>query len=298
MSRIRSIHPGLWTDEAFVTLSAFARLLFISMWNECDDKGIFVWSPLQLKMRCLPGDNADAAALLSEIETAGFVLKYEVGGKFYGAVRNFAKFQRPKKPNDVHPATAEVLAFAGHGGEPMEDAPAPVPNQLPTGGEKPPQMKEEGGKEVSPPTPRKRGSGERQMLPSDWEAPLVADLSPQAQTCAAQWTGASYATHAEAFKNYWRSERKMKADWNGTWANRVVDIHDKVMRAQKFGNAPPDTPKATADPNAGKAFARYQAGEISFEEFDRSRRESEPRRTASTGPPRPIGQLLPRLATG
>ncbi len=53
-----------------------------------------------------------------------------------------------------------------------------------------------------------------------------------------------------------------------------------------------------ADPNAGKALARYQAGEISFEEFDRSRRESEPRRTGSTGPPRPIGQLLPRLATG
>ena len=90
----------------------------------------------------------------------------------------------------------------------------------------------------------------------------------------------------------------MKADWNGTWANRVVDIHDRVLRAQKFGNAPPDSPKAATDPNAGKAFARYQAGEISFEEFDRSRRESEPRRASSTGPPRSISQLLPRLATG
>ena len=65
-----------------------------------------------------------------------------------------------------------------------------------------------------------------------------------------------------------------------------------VKSAAKPADAKP------ADPNAGKSLARYQAGEISFEEFDRTRRESEPRRTTSTGPPRPIGQLLPRLATG
>ena len=34
MSRIRSIHPGLWTDEAFMALSAPARLLLIGLWTE------------------------------------------------------------------------------------------------------------------------------------------------------------------------------------------------------------------------------------------------------------------------
>ena len=68
MSRIRSIHPGIWTDEAFVSLSGFARLMFIGLWNECDDKGTFQWSPLQMKMRILPADNVNAAELLSEIE--------------------------------------------------------------------------------------------------------------------------------------------------------------------------------------------------------------------------------------
>ena len=298
MSRIRSIHPGLWTDEAFVTLSAFARLLFISMWNECDDKGIFVWSPLQLKMRCLPGDNADAGALLNEIEAAGFVRKYDVCGKFYGAVRNFGKFQRPKKPNDIHPATAEILAFAGHGGEPVGEAPASVPNQLPTGGEKSPQMEDEGGKgEEAPPAPRKRGDGVKTIIAEDWKVPAVAELPAKARACAELWTDSSYATHAEAFHGYWRSRRTQYADWRATWANRVIALHSQVMRDQKFGNAPPDSPKAAADPNAGKAFARYQAGEITFEEFNRTRSQTEPRRTA-TGPPRPIADLLPRLATG
>lgn len=147
MSRIRSIHPGLWTDVDFVGLSAFARLLFVGLWNECDDKGIFVWSPLQLKMRVLPADNVDAAALLDEIEAAGSVKKYEIGGKLYGAVRNFAKFQRPKKPNNIHPASPQILAFAGHNSEPVAFEDEAVENQLPTGGEIAPQMEDGGGKE-------------------------------------------------------------------------------------------------------------------------------------------------------
>lgn len=155
MSRIRSIHPGLWTDEAFVGLSSFARLLYIGLWNECDDKGIFPWSPLQMKMRLLPADNVDAKDLLAEIEAASCVMRYEIGGKSYGAVRNFAKFQRPKKPNNIHPATPEVLAFAGHSPEPIEDDGEEVPHSFPTPSELPPQMEDGGGRmeeeeEVSP----------------------------------------------------------------------------------------------------------------------------------------------------
>jgi hypothetical protein len=144
MSRIRSIHPGIWTDEAFVCISSFARLMLIGIWTECDDKGIFQWSPLKLKMRILPADNIDAAGLLEELCQLGFVKKYEIDGKSFGVVRNFAKFQRPKKPNDIYPSTAEILAFAGHNPEPVPNKEEPVPNQFPTNGEKAPQM-EDGG---------------------------------------------------------------------------------------------------------------------------------------------------------
>lgn len=139
MSRIRSIHPGLWTDEDFVTLSGFARLLFIGLWNECDDKGLFEWKPLTLKMRLMPADHVEVGELLAEIEAAGCVKRYEVDGRSYGAVRNFCKFQRPKKPNDVHPITAEIRGFVSLSSE-------PVPNQFPTDGEIAPQMEEGGGK--------------------------------------------------------------------------------------------------------------------------------------------------------
>lgn len=151
MSRIRSIHPGIWTDVEFVGLSPLARLLFIGIWNECDDKGIFLWSPLHLKMRILPADNVDASALLEEIEAAGNIRRYDVDGKSYGVVKNFAKFQRPKKPNDIHPASPEVLAFAGHTSEPAPDEQDEVRKEFPTNGEKSPQREEGGGKGSSEP---------------------------------------------------------------------------------------------------------------------------------------------------
>lgn len=137
MARIRSIHPGLWTDEKFVSVSPMARLLFMGIWNECDDAGSFEWSPLKLKMRLLPADNADVVSLLAELEGVGCIMKYEIDGREYGAVRNFVQFQRPKKPNQTYPQTEEVRKWCG-------EKQSSVPNQFPTASEIAPQM-EDGG---------------------------------------------------------------------------------------------------------------------------------------------------------
>lgn len=127
MSRIRSIHPGLWTDEAFVTLTPVARLFLIGLWNECDDRGIFQWSPLQLKMRILPLEGTQPEKLLMELVETGFVLSYILAGKQFGAVKNFMKFQHPKKPRFVFPVTDDVCHFVSDG--------EAVPNQFPTSSE-------------------------------------------------------------------------------------------------------------------------------------------------------------------
>lgn len=180
MSRIRSVHPGLWTDVEFVSLSPFARLLFIGIWNECDDKGVFVCSPLQLKMRLLPADNIDAAELLREISEAGLISRYEWDGKSYAGVKNFAKFQRPKKPNDIHPAPQAVLAFCGHDGEPAHAEPHEVRNQFPTSGEKSPQMEEGGGNGYS--EANASGDAVLNLFPTDEKIPVPAP--PAAPTAA------------------------------------------------------------------------------------------------------------------
>lgn len=111
MARIRSVYPGQWTDEAFVSLSPFARLLAIAIRTECDDRGVFEWKPITLKMRLLPADNVDMGALMAELAAADQIASYEIDGRQYGAVRNFCKFQRPKKPNYTHPVTDRVLNY-------------------------------------------------------------------------------------------------------------------------------------------------------------------------------------------
>lgn len=154
MARIRSIHPGWFTDEAWVSVSFEARLLGIGIWTECDDQGVFEWKPITIKMRLFPADNLDIAALLAELADAGLVRQFDVGGKKYGAVRNFCKFQRPKKPRPVHPMPSQFRTYVGSddvsgelddvedgsSGEPEEDEAPPVPRK----GENPKQMEVEG----------------------------------------------------------------------------------------------------------------------------------------------------------
>jgi hypothetical protein len=123
----------------------------MGIWNECDDQGSFEWSPLKLKMRILPADNADAVELLTELKEAGCLTEYEIDGRKLGAVRNFAVYQRPKKPNSVYPQTDEVRNYVGIKAD-------EVPNQFPTSGENSPQMEDGGCSSSSEP----KGSGAAQ----------------------------------------------------------------------------------------------------------------------------------------
>lgn len=177
MARIRSIHPGLWTDEAFVSTSRDARLLFIGLLNECDDQGAFEWKPRQIKMRLCAADDVDVATVgrwLEELADANLMKHYTANGADYGAVRNFKEWQRPKKPNRLHPMPPEFRTYSGPkdiSSEPTEDITQPGgeptpplrqssseptdvkagadPPETQPGGEIPPQMEDggEGGRE-------------------------------------------------------------------------------------------------------------------------------------------------------
>jgi hypothetical protein len=113
MARIRSVHPGLWTDEDFVALTPFARLLYIALWNECDDHGVFDHNPRKLKIRLLPMDAVDVDALLDELDTFGMITRFSCNERDYGAVRNFRRYQRPESPKHWHPFPAEIDAWVG-----------------------------------------------------------------------------------------------------------------------------------------------------------------------------------------
>lgn len=115
MSRIRSIHPGLWTDEAFATLSDAAGLLLLALGTEADDQGVFPWKPAVLRMRLRPAKDGDIEPLLEELLKAGWLKRFSAEGRAYGAIRNFRRHQRPREPVTHHPLPPRLAAFVGLG---------------------------------------------------------------------------------------------------------------------------------------------------------------------------------------
>lgn len=180
MSRIRSLHPGLFTDDRYMGISLAARELLKGLWCEADDQGVFEWRPLTLKARIMPADAVDVGNLLSELSDAMFVSAFDEGGKRYGAIRNFRKFQRPKRPTKSYPLPAGLRNYVGlpgehsaadddDGGNDPHGSPAmggngyvhptDVPPIAPPCGGNPPQMEDEG-----------EGEGSKNLPPADSES--------------------------------------------------------------------------------------------------------------------------------
>ena len=99
MARIRSIHPKFFTDEAVLGLSCDAQVFLIGLWTEADDQGVFEWKPLTLRARLRPGKDGPVDGILAELAQARCIRHFEHDGRQFGAIRNFCKYQRPRRPN-------------------------------------------------------------------------------------------------------------------------------------------------------------------------------------------------------
>lgn len=259
MARIRSIHPGLWTDEAFVTISPVTALVYIGLLNEADDWGVFEWKPIQIKMRLRPASAEtadDIEALLTEMEQTSppMIMRFEVDGKQYGAVRNFNKWQRPKKPAGTPPKDAKVRNFlflnpdgsrrrAETGRPPNEASSEPVPNSCGTSSELSPQMEDGGDKREERTTPPSQARGGVVVLHPEEpenEIPAVLDRRAYPDKFEAVWDeykpiASKNATKADAF----RAWQKLSAS---DQQSCYVGVVEYAMWLQDERKRRPDTP--------------------------------------------------------
>jgi len=157
-----------------------SRLLVIGLGIEADDKGIFEWKPLTLKMKIFPADNVNIEARLDELLSVGIIANYEIDGRKYGAIRNFRKFQRPKTPNDIHPITDDFRKYVG-----LTD---PISEPFPPKGEKSPQMEDVGCRRE---VPLDKSNGQTFVSPPDpdkafWEL-ATGYLGPSKRSVIGKW---------------------------------------------------------------------------------------------------------------
>ena len=118
MARIRTVKPEFWTSEQVAECSPTTRLLFIGLWNFCDDGGNHVASLKQLKMQIFPSDDISIdqiGFMVDELIKNELITQYVVNNKNYWHVLGW-HHQKIEKPNYKHPAYSEsnIKPFADH----------------------------------------------------------------------------------------------------------------------------------------------------------------------------------------
>lgn len=102
-------HPELYEADKAGGFGGLLRLAYVGLWCCCDREGRFEWKPRVLKLDCLPHDLIEFSEILDGLHAAGFVVRYVVDGKHYGAIPTFKLHQRihPQEARSKLPAATE-----------------------------------------------------------------------------------------------------------------------------------------------------------------------------------------------
>lgn len=112
MARIRSLRPEFWSDRKMADLSPLARLLYMALWNYCDDAGRGRYLPKQIAGFAFPFEEVDIPSLLSELIRNGRINVYEVAGELFFCIPTWPKHQKPQNasqtriPEPPHPPSS------------------------------------------------------------------------------------------------------------------------------------------------------------------------------------------------
>lgn len=97
MARIRTVKPAFFRHYELYLAERESglplRVAFAGLWTCADRKGRFDWQPQALKLDCLPYDEIDFSRVLDALTTRGFIRRYRVDGREYGAIPSFERHQ-------------------------------------------------------------------------------------------------------------------------------------------------------------------------------------------------------------
>ncbi|WP_262377081.1 hypothetical protein [Pseudomonas sp. WS 5059] len=267
MARIRSIKPEFWTSEQVMECQPLARLLFIGIWNFCDDGGNHPASEKTIKAQVFPGDDIDSTTirlLLEELSKNGLLSFYDDSGRTYLHVNGWhhqkidkKTFKFPRFPGAENPESPEKSQ--GRKSAPVKPGASgdAVDNQSESSGVEVVEGSSSGSRAFTPgedvdvdvdterrgeeqvvanaPSPaqgestadKKSKRGTR--LPEDWAIP--GDWLAWAKSERTELDDRMLKDMADSFRDYWVSKsgaNATKRDWEATWRNWV--------RNQRIGN--------------------------------------------------------------
>ncbi len=236
MARTRLINPAAPVDEDVARLSMAGRLLWAYLPCHADREGRLKDSAFTLRAAIFPGDQVDVDALLSELAAARHITRYEVDGRRFIQIRNFAKYQSPHKneaPSSIPGPSDTVLVkecreASGNSkstrSPPVSD-PDPVPEDLPL---------------CAPARDRSTTDGSPPAEASGVPAPSAGMLRPPRQPPAPYPLGAKSLLFLEVFELYPRGDGKNEAArvWQevaATFPGGETALRDAILARFKAG---------------------------------------------------------------
>lgn len=107
--RTRDLKPAFFRNPVLGRLPYQTRLLFAGLWCMADKRGRLVDEPALIKADVFPYDNINVGKLLTQLETCGFIKRYEALGIHCIWITKFDKHQNPhpKEPESVLPPAVE-----------------------------------------------------------------------------------------------------------------------------------------------------------------------------------------------
>lgn len=222
MARIRSIKPELFLHEKLAELSITHRYFFVGLWTLADRDGYLEDRPKRIKAELLPWDDVDVDALLNDLHSAGFVVRYEAEGVHVLCIPKFHKHQKPHPKEKSHglpkPSPAGKLS-----GKPEKDGYLPGGVwDLGSG------IRDLGSGEI-PPATLPGGDGSQTQTPSGSEPTRKRGRKTKATetTEAAEPTG-DHAKVMAAFHDAFLAVRGFKPVLNGRSGKAVKELISKL----------------------------------------------------------------------
>ncbi|WP_186209072.1 conserved phage C-terminal domain-containing protein [Burkholderia gladioli] len=178
MARIRTIKPEFWTSEQVMSLSMPARLLFLGLWNFCDDAGIHPASVIRLKAEVFPGDAIgaeDVRRMFDELLANGLVREYEVDGDRYWIVTGW-HHQKIDQPTYKYPRPDGVVPDGAPKRRKQASSEKSSANDSQVLGEQSANVRGENGK-CSPPEGKGKEGKEKHMSGKpDFVSPAIVEV--------------------------------------------------------------------------------------------------------------------------
>ena len=287
MARIRTIKPEFWTSEQVVECSPIARLLFVGMWNFCDDGGNHPASAKTLKMQIFPGDDIainQVEVMVGELIEAGLLQQYTADGRNYWHVTGW-KHQKIDRPSYKYP-------------RPFSDNSSNARREL--DGRHPPEGKgrEGKGEEGKPPPTPQGGDDDQGKIPASWTIDprhrfaMPTDWQPTESTLAGYIAGKIAVADGKPLTvgrvmeilPIWREEANASANvmTDAQWTLRLVRYAMQYKDTTNSANAPKnslpggysryseqplDYPIAKPDENLHKGPVNRELAKQSFEKI-------------------------------